>query len=384
MSRPVSRKLITVLAALALGCVCASAGASSIASLADSPQPTCAAIDVAIPLSDDDRLPDFDTPAAVLRLFPQPSVIGPESPDALLDRLIANGSPADSDADAKDRPAARSNIAPSPLRLRHTIFAAPGATLNPARSPPRLISVFDNAPQPSPRTMSVIADHSAANATTAPAPRSINPTPVEFAALLDEDGNVIIESPDPNSRRDLIVHHGRFELGRLELGRTITQLELDGAQFVVAEGVDLMPNGRIVTHVRGTPAGLDFSAGAVIHIDRGARIVLFFHAASTVEGIHWGMRATGDRREEFRRLIVSGRIVVGQLHDGLMIITKAVIIFDGEYTYITIDYPKFDIPVNTPHPVVVTIVSPEPAGVSLLGLGGLALLKRRRAYAAAK
>ena len=380
MSRPVSHKLITVLAALALGCLCVSAGgASSVASL-DSP-PGYAAIDVAIPLSDDDRLPDFDTPAAVLRLLPQPSVVGPETPDALLDRLIANGAPADSDADAKDRPAARANIAGSPPRRRHTIFAAPGATLNPASSPlPRLIPIFDNAPQPSPETITFIAGNSAADATTAPAPRSINPTPVEFAALLDEDGNVIIESPDPDSRRDLIIHRGRFELGRLELGRTITQLELDGAQFAVADGVDVMPNGRIVTHVRGAPAGLDFSADAVIDINRGARIVLFFHAASTVEGIHWGMRSTGDRRDEFRRLIVAGRIVVGQLHDGLMIITKAVIIFDGEYTYITIDYPKFDNPVNTPHPVVTTVV-PEPAGITLLGLGGLALLKRRRASA---
>ena len=85
----------------------------------------------------------------------------------------------------------------------------------------------------------------------------------------------------------------------------------------------------------------------------------------------------GDRRAEFKQLVESGKIVVGLVYNGTVTNSPAVIIFDGQYTYVTIDLPKFDRPVHSE--MINTIVDvPEPMTMTLLAFGGVALLKRRK------
>jgi len=325
-------------------------------------------ISVALPLPDDDRMPDPNAPAMAFTMLPDLPPADIPQGRVVLDKEIAANTPDVSDVRTEEVHAPKNGAvilgeAPPDGRVARRLLHALG--IRPPAGPDNVVRLSVLSPDAgSPASAFIEA----------------GATPIDFQALQDENGNVVIRPDDFEGSRNLIVPPGRFASKTLTLESTATQLQLDGAQITIARQAHILPAGRIITHVRQTPAGLDLGQDAAIQIDRDARIVLFFQGAPSVEGIHWGMRAKGDRRAEFRRLIESGRIIVVKIEAGAIALTKAVIIFDGEYTYITIDYPKYDKPVNSEIRDVVTepYLIPEPAALALLGLGGVVLLTRKR------
>ena len=387
MNAPVGKKRevlpVAAVAVLAL----ALAGGSAFGAVEDirhaAGAPVKLVAEAPLPLPSSARLPDLSAPAVVMSALPGPTSPAPAGvTDIVLDQAMVTGAVVYEtiDADAVfDEPGAKAFYAavavvrPADL-LRAQQAAAPRRV---AARPSRPFLAVDELPV----LLNVISAHGAAPTVTVPAPMSDHATPVDFTALLNADGNVILEPSDDQESMNILVRPGRFAVDTLELGRTRARLEMDECQFAVADGVRLMPNGRIITHIRSAPAGLDLSDDAFMQISRGAKIILLWHGAPTVEGIHWGMRAKGDRRAEFRKLLRTGRILIGKLENGVMAISKAVIIFDGEYTYITIDYPVYDKPINS-RALEIRVEPqeiPEPASICVLSLGaGLSLLRRRR------
>lgn len=336
---------------------------------------------VAMPLPNADRLPDLTSPAVVMQMLP------PQSGDYLTValRAITLGEQATPGIGA---PQAH-NVADSELPFlaftKEDVFpslhpwrGAPIVSREPsAFSLPTLAPTQTRRPFASELMLNVTAVAEAPPTVFVPIPAAPAALPVDFTSLLNEQGNIILDSR-PDDERDVVLNGGRFALGELELGRSQSRMTLDETQFAVSDGVRLLSKGRIITHIRSAPAGLDFSEDAVLDIQRGAKIVLLWHSAPAVNGIHWGMRAEGDWRMEFRFLISSGRIIVGKLEYGAMAISKAVVIFDGVYTYITIDIPVYDRPVSSWSIDHRVDEIPEPASILLVSLGGLVALKHRR------
>ncbi len=332
---------------------------------------------VAIPLANDDRLPDFNTYAVVMEMLAVPPARGADDSHGVLDGGIVLRDASYSDA--------RLVLADSEIYIllglaryaRPALGRQPRLVVRPTAKPlPSLLSA--DVVQ---AMLTVMSPNEGGPTITVPAPSSTHMTLVDFTALLNAEGNVVLYSDDPDARQDVLVQRGRFSLGTLELGRSPATFEMDEARFAVSDRVYVMPKGRIVTHIRSAPAGLDLSADVVLDIRRGGKIILLWHGGPNVEGIHWGMRAKGDWRVQFRYLIEAGRIIVGKLENGVMAISKAVIIFDGVYTYITIDIPVYDKPINSRALEGYADIEriPEPATILLLSLGGLAALRRRRA-----
>jgi len=200
---------------------------------------------------------------------------------------------------------------------------------------------------------------------------------VDPMSLIAADGNVQIQSDDPYTSKNLLLMGGNLRAKNLTLGALPAKLELDAVRFNVTDSVTIDPKCEIITHIRNTPSGLDLEEGVPLTIAGTGRLRLLFHSAPDVEGIHWGMRAVGDRQAEFKQLVESGKIVLGLVYNGTVTNSPAVVIFDGQYTYVTIDLPKFDRPVYS-QSVEKRVEVPEPMTMSLFAIGGLALLKRRK------
>jgi len=388
MNAPVGKKREALPVAAVAVLAFALAGGSAFGAVGDirhaARAPVKLVTEVPVPLPHSDRLADLSAPAVVMAMLPGPTSPAPAGvTDVVLDEALLTTAVGHETVDYDavfDEPGAEafyavvvSAVRPADL-LRAQQTAAPRRV---AARPLRPFLALDRLPV----LLNVVSADVAAPIVTVPIPTYPQAAPVDFTALLNADGNVILGPSDDEERKDVRVPPGRFAMDRLELGRTPTRLEMDECQFAVTGGVRLMHNGRIITHVGGAPAGLDLSDDAFLEISRGAKIILLWHGAPTVEGIHWGMRAKGDRREEFRELLRTGRIIIGKLENGAMAISKAVIIFDGEYTYITIDFPVYDKPINSrafeirvePQEI------PEPASILLLSLGAcLPILRRRR------
>lgn len=387
MNAPVGKKREILPVAAVAVLAFALAGGSAFGAVRDirhaARAPVKLVTEVPVPLPHSDRLPDVSAPAVVISMVPGPTSPAPAGvTDVVLDVAMVTGAAVyeivDYDAvfaepGAKAFYAIVGAVRPADL-LRAQQTATPRRV---AARPSRPFLAVDRLPV----LLNVVSADVAAPIVTVPIPTYPRATPVDFTALLNADGDVILGPSEDEESMNILVPPGRFAVGRLELGRTRARLEMDECQFAVADGVRLMPNGRIITHVRSAPAGLDLSDDAFLEISRGAKIILLWHGAPTVEGIHWGMRAKGDRREEFRELLRTGRIIIGRLENGAMAISKAVIIFDGEYTYVTIDFPVYDKPINS-RALEISVEPqeiPEPASILLLSLGAcLPLLRRRR------
>ncbi len=197
-----------------------------------------------------------------------------------------------------------------------------------------------------------------------------------FTALTPE-GDLILEAPTENDAIAMLLVDGEIRVRNVSLGRTRTLLEIENMQLDVTDRVTLGQYGRIITHIYSSSAGLDLAEGVVLDLARGSRIKLFFHDVPTTEGIHWGMRAKGNRVEEFTSLARAGRITVSLVFEGAIAPSAAVIKYDGEYTYITVDKPKHDRPVRSKISDQREEV-PEPMTLALLGAGSAALLRRKR------
>jgi len=381
MNAPVGKKREVLPVAAVAVLAIALAGGSAFGSVGDirhaARAPVKLVTEAPIPLPNSDRLPDMSAPAVVISVLPGPASAGVT--DVVLDEAMVTGAvvyeTVDYDA-VFDEPgaeafyAALAGVRPADLLRAQQAAASHRMAARPSRP---FLAVGEL-----PVLLNVVSADAAAPTVIVPAPISDHATPVDFTALLNADGDVILEPSDDEESMNILVRPGRFAVDTLELGRTLARLEMNECQFAVADGVRLMPNGRIITHIRSAPAGLDLSDDAFLEISRGAKIILLWHGAPTVEGIHWGMRAKGDRRAEFRKLLRTGRIIIGKLENGAMAISKAVIIFDGEYTYITIDYPVYDKPINSRAIEIRPQEIPEPVTALLLGIGGLAVALRRR------
>jgi len=201
----------------------------------------------------------------------------------------------------------------------------------------------------------------------------------ETLDLGDAAGSVVVKAP-PQEGRHLLLQGGRVARKSLTVGQDGGMLELDGTQFAIQQGVRIYPDGRIVTHIYGASAGLDLAKGARLDLAPGGQLVLYFHDTPTARGIHWGLRSRGDRRKEFHELIAAGRIIVAIIRDGGIAEAEPLIIFDGQYTYVTIKMPVHDRPINSTVRYLEAPAGyiPEPATVGLLGAAGIALLKPRR------
>ena len=197
--------------------------------------------------------------------------------------------------------------------------------------------------------------------------------------LTDTHGDVAITTSSQADRRYLLLQGGGVKARAVVVRGRGARLELDGTQFKVRQTARVQEGGEIVTHIHEKPAGLDLRALAGLGLPSG-QLRLYFHTAPTGKGIHWGLRAEGDRRDELRQLVERGKIIAAVVRDGGLADAKIVIVFDGDYTYITIDPPVYDRPLvklvrfGIPKEAAV----PEPTMAGLLAAGGLALLRRRR------
>jgi hypothetical protein len=322
---------------------------------------------VAMPISESDKLPDFEQPSRSRALSDQAIPDGDSFNNSGYEfvLVILNRSP---NTDA---------MAPSLAQPGETgTDLMTGRPMDPTRRPdPSDMQPVDDSDGTNAVWMNVLSS----DGSVAPELGDYDSPAVSVdpMVLIGDDGDVNIQSDDPYTSKNLLLMGGNLRARNLTLGTLPAKLELDAVRFNVTDAVNIEPKCEIITHVRNTPAGLDFEEGALLDIANSGRIRLMFHSAPNVEGIHWGMRAVGDRQVEFKQLIESGKIVVGLVYNGTVTNSPAVVIFDGQYTYITIDLPKFDRPVHSEVNGYVTDV-PEPMTLSLLALGGVALLKRRK------
>jgi hypothetical protein len=205
---------------------------------------------------------------------------------------------------------------------------------------------------------------------------AIDPDDKQPLVLADEYGHIVIAPQADDERRHVLLQGGRIESAVLTVMEDGALLELDGAQLAVTDAAGVIRNGQLETHIHGSSAGLDLGPDAALNL-AGGQVVLYFHRHGDEKGIHWGMRGKGDRREEFQQQINANRILAAVVFNGQFGEAEPQILYDGQYTYITIKPPVFDDPV---HSSVVYGGAPiaEPATLGLLGLGALALLKRRR------
>ncbi len=204
-----------------------------------------------------------------------------------------------------------------------------------------------------------------------------SPLPTDPFTALSPEGDLRLEATTEDGVAAMLLVDGEIRARSLSLGQTRTLLELDNLQLDVTDRVTMGRYGRIITHIRGSSAGLDLGEGAVLDLARGSRIKLFFHDVPATEGIHWGMRAVGNRVEEFTALARAGRITVSLVFEGAIAPSAAVIKYDGQYTYVTVDTPEHDRPVRSQVAFSRSEV-PEPMTMTLLALGGAALLRKRR------
>ncbi len=201
--------------------------------------------------------------------------------------------------------------------------------------------------------------------------------PADPFTVLTPEGDLILAAPAEDEVAAMLLVDGEIRVRNVSLGQTRTLLEIENMQLDVTDSVTLGQYGRIITHIYGSSAGLDLAEGAELDLARGSRIKLFFHDAPSTEGIHWGMRAKGNRVAEFTALARAGRITVSLVFEGAIAPSAAVIKFDGEYTYITVDKPKHDRPVRSEVNFSREEV-PEPMTLALLAIGSGALLRRKR------
>ena len=197
-------------------------------------------------------------------------------------------------------------------------------------------------------------------------------------AIADADHNIYIATSDDAPFRHLLLRGGRVQGQALTVRDHGARLELDGVQFGLAGAVQIVERGEVIVHVRARSAGLDLGSGVPLNV-RDGRVTLYFHQSPEEEGIHWGLRAIGDRRDELRKLFETGGIVIALVRDGQQRPATPLLIFDGTYTYVTLDKPIADKPINSSVPPRAPDVRvPEPTLIALLVLGAPALLRRRR------
>jgi hypothetical protein len=324
---------------------------------------------VAMPISDGDKMPDYGQPSLSRELsqVPLPQANDQNDQDRDFEFLLAalNASPEPTTVLAQ--PAAGSKL---------DDLLPTGRPMEMTRRPP------EEAMQPVVGQPGLRAAwlESADDGSVAPVSFTLEDTPsqtVDPLVLIGPDGNVQVQSDDPYTSKNLLLLGGNLRARDLRLGSLPAKLELDALRFNITDKVTVDPRCEIITHVRNTPAGLDLEEGVPLNIADSGLIKLFFHSAPNVEGLHWGMRAVGDRRAEFKSLIENGKILVGMVYNGTFTISPAVVIYDGQFTYITLDLPKYDRPVHSQvHEGLIDI--PEPATMTLLALGGVALIRRRK------
>ncbi len=338
----------------------------------DNPAPTADADtvgSVAMPLSETDQLPDFEQPSHSRALTNGGLPDGQGFNDTGYEFvLVMLGRSPDSTTMANSL--AQANVS--------TDFTPTGRPMEPSRRP----DAEDMQPvQGATGTQAVWMDAMTSDGSVAPnQPFGNYDTPsqsVDPMVLIGADGNVQIQSDDPYTSKNLLLMGGNLRAKNLTLGALPAKLELDAVRFNVTDAVTIDPKCEVITHVRTTPAGLDLEEDVPLTIAGTGRLRLLFHSAPNVEGIHWGLRAVGDRQAEFKQLVESGKIVVGLVYNGTVTNSPAVVIFDGHYTYVTIDLPKFDRPVYS-QTVETRVEVPEPMTMGLLAIGGVALLKRRK------
>ncbi|MHC4986786.1 MAG: PEP-CTERM sorting domain-containing protein [Planctomycetota bacterium] len=202
-------------------------------------------------------------------------------------------------------------------------------------------------------------------------------TPVTLA---DTAGRVLVGEGDSARFRYLVLRGGRVSELSVRVSQPGAVLELDAIQFAVRRTLEVTNHATVITHIRDYPAGLDLDGDALLDLT-GGRLHLLFHVSPADEGVHWGLRAKGDWQDRFYRLIQDRQITVGAVELGRVTPAEPLVIFDGEYTYITLGPPVYESPIQSQVRFAVIYEPaqvPEPLTISLVGLGSAVLLRRRR------
>jgi len=194
--------------------------------------------------------------------------------------------------------------------------------------------------------------------------------------ITDMYGNLTIDGAAEMDRRLVFLRGGEIESRLLKVRSGAVCLELDDVRLRVRQGVEVASDGVVVTHVRERSSGLDLDDDVELGIATG-RIILFFHDNRVGRELHWGLRALGDRRDELTGLIQDQRLIVAVVRSGGVADADPLIIFDGEFTYVTLDRPVYEDPVHWGTVYELKPI-PEPATMVTLAASAIALLRRRR------
>ncbi len=193
--------------------------------------------------------------------------------------------------------------------------------------------------------------------------------------LADDRGDLIIAPPLEADVRYVLLKGGQVKGQALTVRQPGTKLELDNVLLTVQGAATVKQNAEVVTHIRRRSAGLDLTGQTELDLT-GGRLIVLFHDHPEGTGLHWGLRAAGDRRDSLRDQIEAGELIVAAVRNGGAVDAEPLLIFDGQFTYLTIDKPVYDDPICSFGYVKTPV--PEPGLVGLLATGGLALLRRRR------
>ena len=199
-------------------------------------------------------------------------------------------------------------------------------------------------------------------------------------SLADGSGRVLVGADAAARFRYLVLRGGRIGELSLRVSQRGAVLELDAIQFAIRRALEVTDHATVITHIREYPAGLDLAGDALLNLD-GGRLQLLFHMSPADEGVHWGLRARGDWQDRFYRLIQDRQITVGAVELGRVTPAEPLVIFDGEYTYITLGPPVYESPIQSQVRFAVMYEParvPEPLTIALLGLGAVGPLRRRR------
>ena len=193
--------------------------------------------------------------------------------------------------------------------------------------------------------------------------------------LADDSGDLIIAPPPDAERRYVVLKGGQVVGQSLTVRQPGTKLELDNVLLTVQGAAKVQQNAEVVAHIRQRSAGLDLTGRTKLDLT-GGRLIVLFHDHPEGTGLHWGLRAAGDRRDSLRDQIKAGELIVAAVRNGGAVDAEPLLIFDGQFTYLTIDKPVYDDPICSFGYVRTPV--PEPSLLIVLSAGGLALLRRRR------